>query len=682
MLLTETRQKNEKIEKENTKANKLANAFLEKVKRYNEELARKEKIENEIKALQLRAVQVAQDIINLPLKGEKTAKEPSKKEPTKKEAKVVTRKPVVPEPLVRVEKKPKSTSTEVFSHAFIAPEYELDKDEPTSKDTPVENVDTPAEPEVALPAKQEELISVSEPVVNNADAKTPEPVPLESIPVIVSEPEVAVVSLATVSEVAAVSEPDKTVVSEELPVAPVSNAAPDVYYEEPAAPEAALINQPVIEQVVDDVKSVSEVKKEVADEATQPSVAESTVETSAPIEQNQTKKRGPVLRKNEGPLAPVNKVAVEGPLKFIDNNVVIEKAMDQMVEGLSEKDKKVIEKVMATDKDLKNASPKNKKNVKAFLQNSIVKYFSGIKLPAPFRKIIATTGILSLAGIGVMSFSTEQISGKNVKDKLGETGKNLIEAQLKYANTNEVVYKFNPKALLKWEDSVRNAPPEIDSETYNILSPQARLYYIDARKKGLDTFFIVDKPTATLVAIGKGGKTYGRCPVLLGKKMGETPNQADPNSDVANEATTPMGMYFIGKNNIGEHDKKQYNNKIYSLYGTDRIAIHETYPGELKQRTKSLKSETVADNRMSWGCINLDAKDFDRLLAHIPGKTIINGNVNEGTALYITPDYPEQYVYNALAGEFQEKKSGEQIARNTPNGGNYFGTSNSTGGPG
>ena len=65
------------------------------------------------------------------------------------------------------------------------------------------------------------------------------------------------------------------------------------------------------------------------------------------------------------------------------------------------------------------------------------------------------------------------------------------------------------------------------------------------------------------------------------------------------------------------------------------ITQDQTYPGELKARTKALDSQTIEDNRVSWGCINADQKVFDQYLLPTFNKSSVY-------KIFILPDSPDQ----------------------------------------
>lgn len=61
--------------------------------------------------------------------------------------------------------------------------------------------------------------------------------------------------------------------------------------------------------------------------------------------------------------------------------------------------------------------------------------------------------------------------------------------------------------------------------------------------------------------------------------------------------------------------------------GNTQIAIHKTYPGEYQQRNKVLKDGNPNNNNMSWGCINGDCRDVQKLVNfNIPSDSMYVGD--------------------------------------------------------
>ena len=126
-------------------------------------------------------------------------------------------------------------------------------------------------------------------------------------------------------------------------------------------------------------------------------------------------------------------------------------------------------------------------------------------------------------------------------------------------------------------------------------------------------FAIVDKRRARLYVFEPGGRLRGASAVLLGSARGDdtVPGIGDkPLSQVKpHERTTPAGRFQgeLGRNMRGE-------DVLWVDYDA-AVSMHRvltTNPAE--RRLQRLASPGVADNRISYGCINVPVAFFDKVL--------------------------------------------------------------------
>ena len=135
------------------------------------------------------------------------------------------------------------------------------------------------------------------------------------------------------------------------------------------------------------------------------------------------------------------------------------------------------------------------------------------------------------------------------------------------------------------------------------------------------TIGVIDKPSATLWIFDAQGRLIASSPVLVGEATGDSA-PADigtrPLSRVKkHEKVTTAGRYVTeaGNNHKGED--------IVWLDYDSALSMHRVrnVPGE--GRAKRLQTPTVADNRISFGCVNIPASFYDRyvdpLFSRTPG---------------------------------------------------------------
>lgn len=126
-------------------------------------------------------------------------------------------------------------------------------------------------------------------------------------------------------------------------------------------------------------------------------------------------------------------------------------------------------------------------------------------------------------------------------------------------------------------------------------------------------YLILDKKGARLFVFSPQGKALANSPVLLGSTVGDesVPGIGDkPFSEVlATERTTPAGRFITqpGRNLEGE--------EIIWLDYAAAVSIHRVranVPAE--RRLERLASPSPADNRISFGCINVPVGFYQQYL--------------------------------------------------------------------
>ncbi len=129
-------------------------------------------------------------------------------------------------------------------------------------------------------------------------------------------------------------------------------------------------------------------------------------------------------------------------------------------------------------------------------------------------------------------------------------------------------------------------------------------------------FLIVDKANARIVAFDAEGRFVQSSPVLLGLARGDdsVPRIGErPMADIRpEERTTPAGRFAA---ELGENDRGE---DILWVDYDDAISIHRLRAVKASDnRAQRLASETPADNRISYGCINVHADFYDDVVKRL-----------------------------------------------------------------
>ena len=142
-------------------------------------------------------------------------------------------------------------------------------------------------------------------------------------------------------------------------------------------------------------------------------------------------------------------------------------------------------------------------------------------------------------------------------------------------------------------------------------------------------FLIVDKANARVMAFDAQGRLAHSTPTLLGFARGDDSPAGIGTKAIADitpeERITPAGRFIArrGVNATGEDIVWVDYDAAVSMH-----RVRATNPAE--RRLERLASETIEDNRISWGCINLPVAFYEG---------VVRPMVDAGqTVVYVLPD--------------------------------------------
>lgn len=161
------------------------------------------------------------------------------------------------------------------------------------------------------------------------------------------------------------------------------------------------------------------------------------------------------------------------------------------------------------------------------------------------------------------------------------------------------------------------------------------------------TFVVIDKRAAVLYVFDAGARLLARSPVLLGSAVGDETVPGIGDRPIAlvrpEERTTPAGRFITepGRNARGE-------DVVWVDYDA-AVSIHRVVTSNpAERRLERLASPTAADNRISYGCINLPVAFYDSYIR--PAFSRYSGIV------YIMPDVATvQQVFGMVSGRVAQQ---------------------------
>lgn len=165
-------------------------------------------------------------------------------------------------------------------------------------------------------------------------------------------------------------------------------------------------------------------------------------------------------------------------------------------------------------------------------------------------------------------------------------------------------------------------------------------WVVSSADNGRQPFAILDKLDARVYVFEPGGKLSGATPVLLGYAPGDDTvpgiGQRPIDQVRPEERTTPAGRFVAepGRNTIPEDVVWVDYEAAVSMH---RVRV--TDPRE--RRLERLASPSPADNRISYGCINMPPPFFDEVLWPAFKR--------RGGVIYVLPEHkPLEDVFPAL----------------------------------
>jgi hypothetical protein len=172
-----------------------------------------------------------------------------------------------------------------------------------------------------------------------------------------------------------------------------------------------------------------------------------------------------------------------------------------------------------------------------------------------------------------------------------------------------------PPIPLEYSGIQTAAPVPVSLDRVQSASPEvlATLQWVAASKDNAGLpFIVVDKANAQVYAFNPAAQLKATSPVLLGMGVGDAalvPQDAPMSAMPPQKRITPAGRY------VSRLVKDGHGKVVLLIDGPNLITMHIVVKGTPAQRrAERLASATSADNRVSFGCINVPPAFFTEVV--------------------------------------------------------------------
>lgn len=234
-----------------------------------------------------------------------------------------------------------------------------------------------------------------------------------------------------------------------------------------------------------------------------------------------------------------------------------------------------------------------------------------------------------------------------------DTPDNITHAE----SVNPAETPETPKAAVERTAWRIQVPPQDSKELDEINNlPTDKERVIEWHKRNSNTikgnYVIVDKKACSATVYSADGTELAVFETGLAARKGDQKGQkgGDIHTLPANQmdSFTTAGEYTISDPGNSEDVHNKFNDNVFDLkgfgyeQGNVRLAIHQIPTHLENTRGRKFNNNNLADNRMSYGCVNLLREDFERL------KTLVGA---DDSKLYILPEEEDNKLMLADTGE-------------------------------
>lgn len=152
---------------------------------------------------------------------------------------------------------------------------------------------------------------------------------------------------------------------------------------------------------------------------------------------------------------------------------------------------------------------------------------------------------------------------------------------------------------------------------------------LDSGDNGGMPYMIIDKVNARVFVFDSSGQLRGAEPALLGMGVGDV--TAEGTGELRLAAIRPQDRITPAGRFVASLDRDLKGQEILWIDYDDALALHRVVKGQpSERRAQRLQSASVADNRISYGCVNVPVRFYEDVVSPVFRGT--------GGIVYILPE--------------------------------------------
>lgn len=188
----------------------------------------------------------------------------------------------------------------------------------------------------------------------------------------------------------------------------------------------------------------------------------------------------------------------------------------------------------------------------------------------------------------------------------------------------------------------------LDDATASAATARVTAWIAATQDNGTLPYMVIDKSTAAVLVFDPKGKLLGASPVLIGVAPGDDSSPGIGSKDLSKigpaERTTPAGRY------VARYGQAAGGETVLWIDWSTSVALHAVVTGNRRERRlERLLSPSPADNRITFGCINVPTSFYREKIRPLFRRS--------GGVVYVLPDtksletvFPGVLTVQAAAG--------------------------------